>query len=130
MKISELYRSQIPVAGGVTPTPVDGKSGLGKTKPVGEHSDFNKMLQESALKLSQHAETRIKSRDIPWGPDIQKRILQGIDSAESKGSREALILADEVAVIANIKSKTVITAMDKSEMKEKIFTNIDSAVLV
>jgi len=131
MKISELYRSQLPITGGVSPVPAEPKTGLNKTQPLGEHSEFNKMLQQqSSVKLSHHAETRIKSRDIPWGPEMQKRILKGIDSAESKGSREALILADDVAFIANIKSKTVITAMEKSEMKERIFTNIDSAVLV
>lgn len=130
MKIADLYRSQLPITGGVAPSSTDLKGGLNKPPVVGEHSDFNKMLQQSSLKLSQHAETRIKSREIPWDPEIQRRILKGIDSAESKGSREALILADDVAVIANVKSKTVITAMEKSEMKERIFTNIDSAVLV
>ena len=33
-------------------------------------------------------------------------------------------------LIANVKSRTIITAMDKSQMKDRIFTNIDSAVLV
>lgn len=104
---------------------------------TGLDSDFGKLFQEELsqsegnLKLSQHAQTRIRSRDIPWGPEVQKRIESGIEVASAKGSREALILADDVAVIANIESKTVVTAMDRGQMsKGKIFTNIDSTVLV
>ena len=82
------------------------------------------------MNFSKHAETRIRSREIPWSEALEGRINKGIDAAEAKGSREALILADDVAVIANIKSRTVITAMDRTQLKEKIFTNIDSAVLV
>jgi flagellar operon protein len=61
---------------------------------------------------------------------LENRIVSGLNQAESKGSREALILADNVAVIANVKSRTIVTAMDRGQMKERIFTNIDSAVLV
>ena len=61
---------------------------------------------------------------------FEKRIGKGIDTAQAKGSREALILSDDVAVIANVKSRTIVTAIDRSEMKERIFTNIDSAVIV
>ncbi len=82
------------------------------------------------LKFSQHAEARIRSRAIPWNPALESRIRGGLDTAQAKGSREALILADNIAVIANVKSRTIVTAMDRSQMKEKIFTNIDSAVLV
>ncbi|MBY0371872.1 flagellar protein [bacterium] len=84
----------------------------------------------SGLKFSQHAETRIKSRAIPWNEDLERRVSSGLDSAKEKGSRETLILAGDVAVIANVKSRTVITAMDAANLKERIFTNIDSAVIV
>ena len=137
MNISELYRSLNPTS--IRPDGVEGiRSGqnpenkklhIGKT---GNVSEFEKVLQQEtrSFHLSQHAETRIRSREIPWDPHIERRIAKGFDQAESKGSREALILADDLAVIANVKSRTVVTAMDRSQMKEKIFTNIDSAVLV
>ncbi len=98
-------------------------------KPPGG-SEFQKILDDKQLNFSQHAETRIKSRSIPWDSGLEKRIQSGIDQAGQKGSREALILADNVAVIANVKSRTIITAMDRTQLKERIFTNIDSAVLV
>jgi len=136
MNISELYRNLNPTS--IRPDGVDGirpsQENL-KQQPVkkpGEPSEFEQILrhENKTFSLSQHAETRIKSREIPWNSHLEKRISKGIDQAESKGSREALILADDVAVIANVKSRTVVTAMERSQMKEKIFTNIDSAVLV
>jgi hypothetical protein len=136
MNISELYRNLNPTSirpegiDGIRPSQTDKKNP--STNKPGEASEFEKILHEENknFSLSQHAETRIRSREIPWSTHLEKRISKGIDQAESKGSREALILADDVAVIANVKSRTVVTAMDRSQMKEKIFTNIDSAVLV
>ena len=136
MSISELFRA----TGSPAVQPVDRSSSRETPKIQGEKnslgpSEFEKVLQShhpatGEVKLSQHAETRIRSRDIPWNPDLERRISSGIDAAMAKGSREALILADNVAVIANVKSRTVVTAMDRTQMKDKIFTNIDSAVLV
>lgn len=139
MSPSALYRALGPVTlnptESTTPKPSVKNPG-GATGP----SEFQKLLEQRTeptaepkkpeLNLSHHAETRIKSRAIPWNPDIERRVISGIDAAQAKGSREALILAGDTAVIANVKSRTVITAMDRTQMKEKIFTNIDSAVLV
>jgi len=126
MGITELYRAIAPLA-----PPEAGKAqpGAGPGARSGPDSEFSRLLAEQ-LKFSKHAETRIRSREIPWNDALEKRVLQGIEAARAKGSRETLILADGVAVIANVKSRTVITAMDRSQMKERVFTNIDSAVLV
>jgi flagellar operon protein len=127
MNVAELYRGLTPIS------PESREQSPAAKPPKSGPSEFEKILHQnvgSPLSLSQHAETRIKSRSIPWDKDIEKRISGGIDAAEKKGSREALILADDIAVIANIKTRTVVTAMDRNQLKEKVFTNIDSAVLV
>jgi len=124
MSISDLYRAAVPIA----PTGTGGISTPASAIP--KTNEFKDLLKKETINFSQHAQTRINSREIPWSHELEKRVVQGLDSAEKKGSREALILADDVAVIANVKSRTIITAMDRSQMKEKIFTNIDSAVLV
>lgn len=124
MKVAELYRALTPVGGVNEPKPAT------QNLPSGpKNSDFQKLL-DGHLTLSQHAQTRIQARSIPWDAEMEKRISAGIDVANQKGSREALILADDVAVIANVRSRTIVTAMDRTQMKEQIFTNIDSAVLV
>jgi flagellar operon protein len=126
MSISQLYRA---LSNGPVQPNSSEKQTVAKDLPKGEKSEFGALLSQE-LNLSQHAETRIRSRAIPWDAAIEKRIIGGIDAAQAKGSRETLILAGDIAVIANVKSRTIITAMDKSQLKEKIFTNIDSAVLV
>ena len=40
------------------------------------------------------------------------------------------MLVDDVALVVSVKNRTVITAMDKDQLKENVFTNIDSAVVV
>lgn len=132
MSIQDLYR-----AGSAAITP-SGPSGLGERPSIGKANqstgpeEFQKILrqEESKVSMSQHAETRIRSREIPWSAAMEKRVMGGIEALEAKGSREALILADDVAFIANIRSKTIVTAMDRTQLKERVFTNIDSAVLV
>ena len=137
MSISELYRTTIQTS--VSPAGgLKGRNEIGPEAPekLKLPSEFEQILNRErvvpapGISLSQHAETRIRSREIPWSSALEKRISSGMDQAQAKGSREALILADDVAVIANVKSRTVVTAMDRTQLKERIFTNIDSAVLV
>jgi flagellar operon protein len=133
MSISELYRA-VSIAS--TPATPEKKP----APPPGGKSEFHELLQKSVegsapaaekrLNFSQHADTRIRSRSIDWNEDLEKRVVAGLDAAEAKGSRETLILADGIALIANVKSRTVVTAMDRSQLKDRIFTNIDSTVLV
>ena len=133
MNISELYLAG--TSGIITGTDSNSaiRSGGSGTGGLSSPSEFHQILNQEKTKqlnLSQHAQTRIRSREIPWNTALEKRIGRGIDRAQSKGSREALILADNVAVIADIRSRTIVTLMDRTQMKERIFTNIDSAVLV
>ena len=128
MTIADFYRS-------IAPTPVKGKSVGDERTPQTDlkskgPSEFQKILENTDLNFSKHAKTRINSREIQWDEKLEKRIRSGMETAEAKGSREALILADDIAVIVNVKSRTIVTAMDRSRLKEKIFTNIDSTVLV
>ena len=46
--------------------------------------------------------------------------------AEAKGSRDSLVLLDELALVVSVRNHTVVTAMDEASRKEHVFTNIDS----
>ena len=132
MTVQELFRAS-QVGGVSSPSKVDSTPELRRpAERSSGPSEFQELLktEQHKVNLSSHAETRIRSREIPWNSQLEARISKGMDQAQSKGSREALILADNVAVIANVKSRTIVTAMDRSQMKERVFTNIDSAVLV
>ena len=53
-----------------------------------------------------------------------------MDKAAQKGSQDSLILMNDTALVVSVKNRTVVTAMDGASMKDNVFTNIDSAVIV
>lgn len=82
------------------------------------------------LKLSAHAERRLKERNIELSSEDMTRIENAVQRAAAKGSRESLVIYGDIALVASIKNRTLITAMDGESLKEHVFTNIDSAVIV
>lgn len=80
--------------------------------------------------FSRHASNRLNERDITLSTEQLDRLMEGTNKAATKGINESLVLLDNLAFIVNTKSNTVITAMDSSETKENIFTNIDGAVII
>jgi flagellar operon protein len=88
-----------------------------KTVPVG-------------LKFSQHALDRMNSRGITFKPEDLARLNDAVDKAAKKGSKETLLLMGDNALIVSVKNKTVVTTMDREAMKENVFTNIDSTVIL
>ena len=91
--------------------------------------NFDDILQ-SQLKVSGHAQTRMASRNIELSKADWDRVVGGVQKAEAKGSKESLVMVDDVALVVSVKNRTVITAVDKEHLKENVFTNIDSAVIV
>jgi flagellar operon protein len=81
------------------------------------------------LKFSAHAQTRMKSRNIDVSPSMMVKLTNAVDSAQKKGSKNSLVLFPDAAFIVNITNRTVVTAMDGENIRENIFTNIDSTVL-
>lgn len=98
-------------------------------KKVEGGPDFAAVLQDR-LKVSGHAQTRMQSRNIELGPAQWNRVLEGVDRAAAKGAKESLVMVDNAALVVSIKNRTVITAVDQQHLKENVFTNIDSAVIV
>jgi flagellar operon protein len=91
--------------------------------------EFNAMLQDR-LKISGHAKTRLDSRKIELGKAEWDRIMNGVDKAAAKGAKDSLVMVDDIALVVSVKNRTVITAVDKAQLKDNVFTNIDSAVIV
>jgi flagellar operon protein len=92
-------------------------------------ADFGTILQDR-LKVSGHAQTRLQSRNIELGEAEWERVMAGVEKASQKGAKESLVMVDDVALVISIKNRTVITAVDKASLKDNVFTNIDSAVVV
>ncbi|MCG9967975.1 flagellar protein [Pelotomaculum terephthalicicum JT] len=82
------------------------------------------------IKISAHAEKRLKERNIVLAQDDLDKINMAVKQAESKGSRESLIIYGDLALITSVRNKTIVTAMDNNSTTDHVFTNIDSAVIV
>ena len=92
-------------------------------------SKFNDLLHDelSKLKFSSHASKRLEDRNIVLSNAEMQRIHEAVQKAETKGSKDSLVMMDGNAFIVNIPNKTVVTAMPL-ENNDSVFTNIDSVV--
>ena len=72
---------------------------------------------------------RLSDRSITLTDAQRGRLEDGVSQAGEKGIRDSLVLVDSLAFIVNVPNKTVVTAMDKEDASEHIFTNIDGAVI-
>ncbi|MGI6093387.1 MAG: flagellar protein [Veillonellaceae bacterium] len=104
---------------------------LGKSSP--SSVPFNKILEQqlTGVKFSQHAMQRLENRNIRLNQTDMDKLNRAVEKAAQKGAKESLVLMNnDLALIVSIKNKTVITAMDGTSIKDNVFTNIDSAVIV
>ncbi len=100
----------------------------GKVKP--EDAMLNGKSATEGLKFSNHAIERMKDRGIAFKPDEMMKLNDAVEKAAKKGSRESLMLLGDTALIVSVKNKTVVTAMDRASMKDKVFSNIDSTMIL
>lgn len=84
---------------------------------------------EDSLKFSKHATGRLADRNIQLTDTQLNRLNEGAQKACAKGIHESLVIVDSLAFIVNIPNSTVITAMDKNDTSDNVFTNIDGAVI-
>lgn len=98
--------------------------------PAGSEASFESVLQKNLLKFSNHAARRLEQRGIELGSRQLDEISSAVDKAAAKGSKESLILMKDMALIVSVANRTVVTAMDGQSMKDNVFTQIDSAVII
>ncbi|MFN0310894.1 TIGR02530 family flagellar biosynthesis protein [Kurthia sp. ISK08] len=95
-------------------------------------TQFQELLNEAqqTLKISKHASQRITQRNINISDVEWNKIEEKMQVAKSKGLNESLFLTQNAALIINVKNAIVVTALDRTEAGNQIFTNIDSAILI
>lgn len=104
---------------------VDAKAGV----------QFADLLQQKAeasqsVHFSKHAARRVQERGINVTDTLLSDLNQAVQKARDKGARDVVIIGESNAFIVNVPNNVVVTTMSGTEMKENIFTNIDSAVLM
>ncbi|WP_163579861.1 TIGR02530 family flagellar biosynthesis protein [Gracilibacillus saliphilus] len=94
-------------------------------------SHFAKVLkQHQEIEISKHASDRMSQRDIHLSDTDWNKMNERLDQAKDKGVKESLVIMGDAAFIVNAESKKVITALDKSELSSKIFTNINGTIVM
>lgn len=98
---------------------------------------FEQLLKEryaeasdGKLQFSKHAAARVEQRGIELTDGLLENLKEAVTKARIKGAKDVVVIGQEGAFIVNVPNNTVVTTMSPSEMKDNIFTNIDSAVLM
>ena len=119
----------------VQPVKQDRPQNQQPTKPGGiSGSSFAAVLDEKlpsqGVKFSQHAQDRLRARNISLSASDISNLEGAVNSVASKGGKESLVMMGDAALVVSIKNRTVVTAMDRSQMTGNVFTNIDSAIII
>ncbi len=89
-----------------------------------------RQAQQTQVKFSDHAQARMRDRHIELSEQDHAKIDGAVENAARKGAKESLLLLNDLALVVSVKNRTVITAVNQQEQSQKVFTNIDSAVII
>ena len=99
-----------------------------RENPAVSFRDVLSSKMEAPVHFSKHAALRLTDRNIQITGEQMERVESGIGKANEKGIRDSLVLVDDLALVVNVKTRTVITALQNAQ--ENVFSNIDGAVIV
>lgn len=119
-----------PIQPGRFERPQQQKTVSGQTSNSPFAQVLDQKLPAQAVKFSQHAQDRLKARNINFTANDLANLEGAVNSVAQKGGKESLVMMGDSALVVSIKNRTVVTAMDRSQMKGNVFTNIDSAVVI
>lgn len=105
-------------------------------QPSGPVSDspfarvLDQKLPSQEVKFSQHAQERLRARNITFSANDIANLEGAVNSVAQKGGKESLVMMGDAALVVSVRNRTVVTALDRMQMKGNVFTNIDSAVII
>jgi flagellar operon protein len=99
-----------------------------------EKGSFDQLLQkqlsqQGTVKFSRHASQRMQTRGITFSDAQLQRLDTAISQVSAKGGRESLVMLDSTALVVSVKNETVVTVVGQDQLKDNVFTNIDSAII-
>jgi flagellar operon protein len=125
--MTEPFSVQLGRVNGIGAQPVAQQSSTAATEQ-GTTSFIETLESVQRVKFSNHAQSRMQSRDINLNSENVNRLSDAIDKAEKRGGKSSLVVVDDLAFIVNVQNRMVITALDKNQRGEGVFTQIDSVV--
>ena len=123
-----------PIVSG-NPRPEQAQKAVTEVSGAEEKDSFQSILTDmlrknSEVNFSKHAVKRAVDHNIELTDDNLSRLNEGVKMASEKNLEEPLILVGNTAFLVNIPNNIVITAVDSSDMKGNVFTNIDGTVII
>lgn len=101
------------------------------TKTAASGSNFKELLEtQQQLKISKHASNRLQERNIQIDDKQWQAIGQKMTEAKQKGITDSLVVTNQAALLVSAKNNTVVTAMNREEAANRIFTNINGTILM
>ncbi|APF23658.1 TIGR02530 family flagellar biosynthesis protein [Clostridium butyricum] len=102
-------------------------------KNTKDNKSFKDVLKDvkspkEGFTVSKHAAQRLN--EINFTEDDLNKIEKGFQIAKEKNSKNTVMIYKDVALIASVENKTLITAVEKERAKENIFTNVDSVLIL
>ena len=117
----------------ITPGRPQGAARNKPQPPASGVGSFDQLLRnkidQGGVKFSKHAVDRMNSRGIEFSPNQMQRLADAVSQVDAKGGKESLVMLDDTALVVSVKNDTVVTVVDKAQLKNNVFTNIDSAVI-
>ncbi len=126
MNVRQIAHRAGPPATAARPGPTPGG-------PTPGGPSFADRLAEAGappLTVSAHARARLEQRGISLDPEQQEALAQAVRFLDGRGSKDALVVRSDAAFVVNIPSRTVVTAVAQDELVDRVFTQIDSAMLI
>lgn len=101
-----------------------------------EEEDFQSVFKSAIesptqeIGLSKHAAQRMKQRNMNIDSEEFVKLRDAIDKLKAKGGRESLVITPKAAYIVDVANNKVVTAIDKENIEDNVFTKIDSTVIL
>ncbi len=114
---------------GIGPVPPPRTSPAGNGAGGGFADTLARAENREEVAFSAHANDRLARRGIRFSDADRRRLSEAVSAVGRKGGRNSLVLMGNTALIVNVPSRTVVTALGAGTANERIITNIDSAVI-
>lgn len=105
-----------------------GQRGVGFEQLLQERIQQKQQTQE--LQFSKHAKERIDQRGIEMTSTLMNDLNNAVAKAKQKGAKDVVVIGPKEVFIVNVPNNIVVTTLSGAEMKNNIFTKIDSAVIL
>ena len=109
----------------------------------GEKSEFKGLIEEQLrqpqvtqkdvgadVNVSSHAMKRLQERNIELDGNEYMKLKEAVSKLRAKGGHDSLVITTKAAYVIDVDKNTVVTAVDKNNMNENVFTKIDSTIFM